>query len=86
VVPPVGRKEKTSDLGEVFFVLAFVERKNKNKICTFRTSCRLTHRDLMSFYPTHPSKFSKNIVPIPSLLLRNLAIVASRLPSDCTSA
>jgi hypothetical protein len=28
VVPPVGRKEKTSDLGEVFFVIAFVERKN----------------------------------------------------------
>jgi hypothetical protein len=29
VVPPVGRKEKTSDLGKLFFVLAFVERKNK---------------------------------------------------------
>ncbi len=36
-------------------------RKNKNKISTFRTSCRLTYRDLMSFYPSRPSNLRKNI-------------------------
>jgi hypothetical protein len=63
VVPAVGRKEKTSDLGKLFFVLAFVELKNKNKIIALRTSCLRAFPVQMSCYPTCAHKFTNNIAP-----------------------
>jgi hypothetical protein len=54
-------KKKASDLGELFFVLAFVERTNKNKIKALRTSCLHAFPDEMSVYSSTPSNRSKNI-------------------------